>query len=133
MSAVASVEASRASAAVNRVEIRARVTGFLEAVLFREGDPVDAFYIVHDGLVTVFRDQEGKPQQVLARLEEGGFFGEMGLFLRLADRAPVVVRISIGRASSFNRAPNRWRQCRSVAKKVPMSPCVKKSGAPWGP
>jgi len=53
-------------------------------LIFREGDPVDAFYLVHDGLVTVFRDQEGKPQQVLARLEEGGFFGEMGL---LNDKA----------------------------------------------
>ena len=53
-------------------------------LIFREGDPVDSFYLVRDGLVTVFRDQEGKPQQVLARLEEGGFFGEMGL---LNDKA----------------------------------------------
>jgi CRP/FNR family transcriptional regulator, cyclic AMP receptor protein len=54
------------------------------ALIFREGDPVDAFYIVRHGLVTVFRDEAGRPQQVLARLEEGGFFGEMGL---LNDKA----------------------------------------------
>ena len=54
------------------------------ALVFREGDPVDAFYLVRDGLVTVFRDEAGQPQQVLARLEEGGFFGEMGL---LNDKA----------------------------------------------
>jgi CRP-like cAMP-binding protein len=48
-------------------------------VLFREGDAVDAFYLVRAGSVTVFRDAKGKPLQVLARLEEGGFFGEMGL------------------------------------------------------
>lgn len=48
-------------------------------VLFREGDPVDAFFIVRSGSVTVFRDAKGKPLQVLARLEEAGFFGEMGL------------------------------------------------------
>lgn len=54
------------------------------ALIFREGDPVDAFYIVRDGLVTVYRDEPGRPQQVLARLEEGGFFGEMGL---LNDKA----------------------------------------------
>ena len=48
-------------------------------VLFREGDPVDAFYLVRSGCVTVFRDARGKPLQLLARLEEGGFFGEMGL------------------------------------------------------
>jgi CRP-like cAMP-binding protein len=53
-------------------------------LVFREGDPVDAFYIVRAGLVTVFRDEVGQPQQVLARLEEGGFFGEMGL---LNDKA----------------------------------------------
>src|SRR6185295_3328507 len=47
--------------------------------IFREGEPVDAFYIVRDGLMTVYRDEAGQPQQVLARLEEGGFFAEMGL------------------------------------------------------
>lgn len=53
-------------------------------LIFREGDPVDAFYIVREGLITVFRDEVGQPQQVLARLEPGGFFGEMGL---LNDKA----------------------------------------------
>ncbi len=53
-------------------------------VIFREGDPVDAFYIVKDGLVTVYREEKGKPLQVLARLERGGYFGEMGL---LNDRS----------------------------------------------
>lgn len=53
-------------------------------VIFREGDPVDAFYLVREGLVTVFREEKGKPLQVLARLEAGGFFGEMGL---LNDKA----------------------------------------------
>jgi CRP-like cAMP-binding protein len=51
-------------------------------VLFREGDPVDAFYLVREGGVTVFRDAKGKPLQLLARLEEGGYFGEMGLLNR---------------------------------------------------
>jgi CRP-like cAMP-binding protein len=53
-------------------------------LIFREGDGVDAFYIVRAGMVTVFRDEVGRPQQVVARLEEGGFFGEMGL---LNDKA----------------------------------------------
>ena len=48
-------------------------------VLFREGDAVDAFYLVRSGCVTVFRDAKGKPLQLLARLGEWGFFGEMGL------------------------------------------------------
>jgi CRP-like cAMP-binding protein len=53
-------------------------------LIFREGDAVDSFYVVREGSVTVFRDEPGKPQQVVARLEEGGFFGEMGL---LNDKA----------------------------------------------
>ena len=44
----------------------------------------DAFYAVQEGMVTVYRDEPGRPQQVLARLEVGGFFGEMGL---LNDKA----------------------------------------------
>lgn len=55
-------------------------------IIFREGDPVDAFYLVQDGLVTVFREATGKPLQVLARLEPGGFFGEMGLLTEKARR-----------------------------------------------
>lgn len=51
-------------------------------VLFREGDAVDSFYLVREGGVTVFRDAKGKPIQLLARLEEGGYFGEMGLLNR---------------------------------------------------
>jgi CRP-like cAMP-binding protein len=69
----------------------ARLAGLLKEerhqayeLIFREGDPVDAFFIVREGLVTVFRDEAGRPLQVLARLEEGGFFGEMGL---LNDKA----------------------------------------------
>jgi len=53
-------------------------------VIYREGDPVDAFYVVKDGLVTVFREVPGQPLEILARLERGGYFGEMGL---LNDKA----------------------------------------------
>ncbi|HKV07806.1 MAG TPA: cyclic nucleotide-binding domain-containing protein [Thermoanaerobaculia bacterium] len=66
-------------------------------LIFREGDPVDAFYVVREGLVTVFRDEQGRPLQVLARLEEGGFFGEMGL---LNDKARRI-------ASARTAAPTR--------------------------
>jgi CRP-like cAMP-binding protein len=56
-------------------------------VLFREGDPVDAFYIVREGSITLFRDAQGKAMQPLARLEEGGYFGEMGLLTRSLRQA----------------------------------------------
>ncbi len=51
-------------------------------LLFREGDPVDALYLVREGTVTVFRSLKGRPMQILGRLESGGFFGEMGLLNR---------------------------------------------------
>jgi CRP-like cAMP-binding protein len=51
-------------------------------LLFREGDAVDAFYLVREGVVTVFRAAQGRPMQILGRLEPGGFFGEMGLLNR---------------------------------------------------
>ncbi len=51
-------------------------------LLFHEGDPVDAFYLVREGAVTVFRSAKGRPMQILGRLESGGYFGEMGLLNR---------------------------------------------------
>lgn len=49
-------------------------------VLFAEGDPAEAFFVVHEGAVAVFRDAVGQPVQLLARLYRGDFFGELGLF-----------------------------------------------------
>lgn len=69
-------------------------------MVFREGDPVDAFFVVREGAVTVFRDEPGKPQQVLARLPEGSFFGEMGL---LSDQA---CRVASARTAT---ATTLWR------------------------
>src|SRR5262249_42609780 len=51
-------------------------------LLFSEGAAVAAFYLVRTGAVTVFRPAQGRPMQILGRLEAGGFFGEMGLLNR---------------------------------------------------
>ncbi|MEM9594694.1 MAG: cyclic nucleotide-binding domain-containing protein [Acidobacteriota bacterium] len=48
--------------------------------LYRHGDPSDAFYVIRDGAVAIFREEVGKPLQLLARLGPGEFFGETGLF-----------------------------------------------------
>src|SRR5450631_4834131 len=65
--------------AVNRVEIRARVQGFLEAVLFKEGDPI----------------KEGAP---LYRIEKGSFKAGLGQAEAAwrggkASKAPTEVRL----------------------------------------
>lgn len=48
--------------------------------VFQEGTPVDAFYVVSSGRVSVYRDEVGKPVQLLTRAEPGEFFGEFALF-----------------------------------------------------
>ena len=50
-----------------------------QAVL-EEGAPADAFFVIRDGALAVFRDAVGFPVQLLARLYPGDFFGELGLF-----------------------------------------------------
>ena len=49
-------------------------------LVFGHGDPGDAVYLLLDGSVTVFRDQVGKPLQLLARVGPGELLGEMCLF-----------------------------------------------------
>lgn len=48
--------------------------------IFREGAPVDAFYVVKEGRVVVYRDAVGKPVQLLTRVGPFEFFGEFALF-----------------------------------------------------
>lgn len=48
--------------------------------IYRIGDTPDAFYIVREGEVALFRDKPGLPAQLQAHLGPGDFFGETGLF-----------------------------------------------------
>ncbi len=62
--------------AVNRVEIRARVTGFLDAVLFNEGDPI----------------KEGAP---LYRIEKGLFEAAVGQAQGALERSKAAKTLSV--------------------------------------
>jgi CRP-like cAMP-binding protein len=49
-------------------------------VVFRQGDDAEAFYVIKDGDVVIFRDEgEDEPVQLLARLGPGDHFGEFGI------------------------------------------------------
>lgn len=48
--------------------------------VYKHGDPSDAFYVIRRGSIALYRDQLGKPIQLLARLTRGDYFGELGLF-----------------------------------------------------
>jgi CRP-like cAMP-binding protein len=67
-------------------ELRRFAEGFREthyakdALVFRHGEAPAALYVVRTGTVALFRDEVGKPLQLLARYTAGDFFGELGLF-----------------------------------------------------
>jgi CRP-like cAMP-binding protein len=53
-------------------------------ILFREGDTGQEMFVIRAGSVVISKAVLGRVEQVLARMGEGEFFGEMSLF----DRAP---------------------------------------------
>lgn len=48
--------------------------------VFQEGSELEAFYVVKQGCVVVYRDVVGKPVQLLTRVGPGQYFGEFALF-----------------------------------------------------
>lgn len=58
-------------------------------LILQQGKPSEAFYVVAEGTVAVFRDAVGSPVQLLARLDRGDFFGELGLFVEGRHTASV--------------------------------------------
>ena len=50
-----------------------------DAVVFREGDPADAFYLIRNGMVKISK-RSGEKEVVLSYLVAGNFFGEAALF-----------------------------------------------------
>lgn len=48
-------------------------------IIFSEGDPGDGFYIVENGVVEISSPLGGEERKVLARVENGGVFGEMAV------------------------------------------------------
>jgi len=50
------------------------------SLLFKEGDPGEALYIVVDGSVRIGKLVPGAKEEAMAFIERGGCFGEMALF-----------------------------------------------------
>ena len=48
-------------------------------VVARQGDPAEAFYLLRQGEIELFRDAVGEPVATLARLYGGAHFGELGI------------------------------------------------------
>ena len=50
------------------------------ALVVRDGESSTGFYVVREGSVAVLRQTVGRPEQLLAHLRRGEFFGELGIF-----------------------------------------------------
>lgn len=59
-----------------------------DAVVFRQGDPADAFYLIRNGMVKIAK-KSGDKEVVLSYLVAGNFFGEAALFSDAARTATV--------------------------------------------
>jgi CRP-like cAMP-binding protein len=74
--------------------------------LFSHGDTADAVFLVLDGTVTLYRDQVGRPLQLLARLGSGDLVGEHCLFDD--ERRSATARVGVAcRLLRLERAPLR--------------------------
>ena len=62
-----------------------------DAVVFKENDPADAFYLIRNGMVKISK-KSGDKEVVLSYLVAGNFFGEAALFSD-ADRTATVTTI----------------------------------------
>lgn len=70
-------------------------------VVFRHGDASVALYVVRSGTVALFRDEVGKPMQLLGRYGEGSFFGELDLF----DGSPRQATARVGETARLLEIP----------------------------
>ncbi|MDG4717557.1 MULTISPECIES: cyclic nucleotide-binding domain-containing protein [Thalassospira] len=50
-----------------------------DQVIFREGKPGNAAYVVQEGKVEVFKTMNGDEEVILGTIEAGGLFGELAL------------------------------------------------------
>ena len=77
-------------ALLSRVKARVRTLTYGPGeVIIRQGDPADRFYILAEGQVEVLQDHPDRGPQVLRRLEQGAYFGEIGLLHNVPRTATV--------------------------------------------
>jgi len=83
-------------------------------IIFRQGDPGDAFYIINSGKVRVFRKEADGVETDLSQLGPAESFGEMALFTREARSANVEAieetHLSVLRKDQFDRVLKDYPQ-----------------------
>lgn len=104
----------------------------MDQVIFREGKPGNAAYVVQEGKVEVFKTLNGDEEVILGTIEAGGLFGE----LALVDNKP---RMASARATertvliAINRQTfeKRWRD-RTVSSRRSCESCLATTGRWYG-
>jgi signal transduction histidine kinase len=97
-------------------------------VIFREGDPGDALYLVGEGSVQISKLGRGGNQETLAFIQSGNFFGEMSLLdgqprsaMATAAESTVLASVNEGTFQHIlELAPNRLHMnfLRSVSERL---------------
>jgi NAD(P)H-hydrate epimerase len=76
-------------------------------IIIHQGDTADQFYIIVEGNVEVFNQPADAPERIIARLENGSYFGEIGLLegsKRTASvRAATPTRLLVFDRDTFSR------------------------------
>jgi putative ABC transport system ATP-binding protein len=62
------------------------------AVILRQGDPGDTFYLIRQGSVEVVQEGGAQPRRLLRICQQGDFFGEMALLTGAPRSATVIAR-----------------------------------------
>lgn len=77
-------------------------------LIIRQGEPADHFYIIVEGTVEVFYHDPHAIDTIIARLDSGNYFGEIGL-LEGSKRTASVRAITAVKVLEFNRDTfSRW-------------------------
>ncbi len=103
-------------------------------ILFRQGDPANSLYVVVEGAVVPIA--EGEPRRKLAVLEQGAFFGEIGLVTKQPRNATIealvetkllaidrrLVRQLISEAPSVAKGILRFLRSRMIDRQIRTNP-----------
>src|SRR6266849_6204007 len=90
-----------------------------DAVVFNEGDPADAFYLIRNGMVKISKKSPEK-EVVLFYLVAGNFFGEAALFSDAARTATVTTIFPSDLIKLSKRAFTKFLEAHPELREVPM-------------
>ena len=65
------------------------------SVIIQQGDDGDNFYVIDDGQLEVFKEEEGQEPKKVLDLQQGGSFGELALIYNQPRAATVKAKTDV--------------------------------------